>query len=366
MKSYRSDPVDNLSMQQTLLVRACLATTPAEREQYVRAWEEAVQILDLDFSASRLIPYFLHKNQQDGITCQHDKRLKVIYKHWWLRTHHISHQLTRVHAAFHAAGIDTVIIKGASIKHHYERPELRPMGDFDLLISKENLHEAMHVLRELDFIPNKLQLAYLEQVPDLLLDFTHAISWSHRSNDTYIDLHWRVGSRCSWQFTDKLWANLVPYAGLPDAKKPALAYELFMLLIHAMDSSNKDNLNWLIDVAVLQNQLDAAVWQAARQLAVDEKKADLFDYACRILLWFNVAAPDPGEVGVPKRLAATKPIGRGGLLRKTRDLPRMVSSLMYTIDRLYPHAGPLAKCYYFARRIMLFFVARRIRKEVGR
>src|SRR5690606_33909785 len=99
MKSYPSDPiydqteVDNLTRAQTLLVRACLATHATDRARYVRAWEAAVQMEELDFSSSRLVPYFLHKNQQDGITCRYDNRLKVIYKHWWLRTHHIHHEL---------------------------------------------------------------------------------------------------------------------------------------------------------------------------------------------------------------------------------------------------------------------------------
>lgn len=364
MKSYPSNPVDNLSTAQTHLVRACLATNPAARAYYVRKWEETVHILELDFSSSRLVPYFLHQNQHQGITSRYDKRLKVIYKHWWLRTHHINHQLGRVHAAFRAAGINTVVIKGASLKQHYERPELRPMGDFDLLVPKEQLHRAIHTLRELDFIPSPVQLACLHRAPDLLLDFTHAISLAHRSNDTYIDLHWRVGSRCTWAFTNQLWAHLVPYPGSPGAQKPTVAYELFMLLIHAADSSNKDNLNWLIDVAVLHPQLTTAVWKAARQLAMAESKTDLFDYACCILLQFGVAAPNPGPVPLPRRVPVNL-VKTGGIIQRIQQLPRKIRFLFTTVNRLYPHASTPAKGYQVLRRLRLFFVASRLRKRAA-
>lgn len=362
MKSYRSDPIDNLSMAQTLLVHACLATNRADREHYVRAWEDAVQITDLDFSSSRLVPYFLHKNQQDGIACRHDKRLKVIYKHWWLRTQHINHQLNRVHEAFTAAGMEVVVIKGAALKHHYERGELRPMGDFDLLIPREKLHDAMGMLRALDFIPKAFQVACFEETPDLLLDFTHAMSWAHSDHETYIDLHWRVGSRCSEPFTAKLWHNLVPYQGIAGGRKPALAFEVVMVLIHAMDSSNKDNLNWMIDMAVLSERLDNQTWKDARQLAVEEKKVDLFDYACSVLLQFGLAVPDPGYIRQPRRLSA-KPMERGGSIQKIRNLPRSVWTLVYTVDRLYPHAGFFGKGIQLMRRLKLTLSMERIRRR---
>lgn len=350
MKSYPSDSIDNLTVAQTMLVRACLAANKAERKHYVRVWEEAVQIMDLDFSSSRLVPYLLQKIQQEGISCKHERRLKVIYKHWWLRTAHIGNQLEKVHSAFITAGIEVVIIKGASIKQYYNRAELRPMGDFDLLIPKEKLQDAIIVLREMGFALNKLQEAYVERVPHLLMDFTHALSWSHQSNDTHIDLHWKIGSRCTELFTDELWTNLCSYGGLPDARKPAMQYEIFMILIHAVDSSNKDNLNWIIDIAELADRLDAALWEQARQLAIGEKKTDLFDYACSVLRAFNVNAPDPGRIKSPRRFAAR--------------FPRRIRTIAYHVNRLYPHAGFWGKSYHFMRRLKFAFIARQIRKAI--
>lgn len=363
MKSVPSDPIDNLSVVQTMLVRACLAENREARAGYVRAWEEQVQIADLDFSSSRLIPYLLHKNQQDNIKCLHDKRLKVIYKYWWLRTQHIAHQLSLVHAAFRANGIDVAVIKGASITQYYERAELRPMSDFDLLVPVQQLPQAIDTLRKLDFIPDSPEPACFKKKQGLLLDFGHAVFCANRNNDTFIDLHWKIGSNCTKRFTGALWNNLVPYPALQAARKPALAYEVFMILIHAADMANRDNLNWIVDMASLQKAMNGSVWQEARQLAVDEKKEDLFDYACSILLQFGISAPDPGAVKVPKRLFY-KTLSGSGFIQWVCNGPRTVKNLMYIVDRLYPYAPVWEKCHQLIRNVRFVFVSRRIGKRI--
>ncbi|MGJ7032970.1 nucleotidyltransferase family protein [Niabella hirudinis] len=363
MKSVLSDPVDNLSVAQTLLVRACLAGDKTAREGYVRAWEDAVQIMELDFSSLRLVPYLLHKNQQEGIRCRHDKRLKVIYKYWWLRTQHISNQLQQVHRALLAAGIEAVVIKGASLRQYYERAELRPMADFDLLIRERQLPEAFAALRQLNFTPDILAIRCLEEVPRLSSDFTHAISCTNQSNDTYMDLHWRIGSNCTRRFTDLLWGNLAPCPALPGGKKPFLAFEVFMILIHAGDMGNKDNLNWVIDIAVLNPQMNEWIWQEARQLAVEEKKEDLFDYACKVLLQLGVSAPDPGAVKIPRRLFY-KTTNKEGILQWILNGPRTMKNLMYIVCRLYPNINLLGRCYHFIRSAGFIFISKRIRRRM--
>jgi hypothetical protein len=121
--------MDTLSTAQLFMLKACLASSRDAREEAVRSWEEEVVMNDLDFSSSRLIPYFFYRNQQDGISTKYDKRIKIIYKHWWLRTQHIAHELKKVHAALAGAGVKAVVIKGASLKTHYAQAEHRPMAD---------------------------------------------------------------------------------------------------------------------------------------------------------------------------------------------------------------------------------------------
>lgn len=337
-----------------------MADTREEREPAVRAWEDQVVIDDLDFSSSRLVPWFYYGNQQQGISTRHDNRLKIIYKHWWLRTQHIAHQLKAVQQAFSEAGIDSVILKGASIKTYYERDELRPMADFDLLVRPADLHKALKIVRDLGYLPTQRLAAYLEKHPGLFLDFNHAITCIHQKNESQLDLHWRVGSRCSKQFSTELWQQLEPYAPIPGAQRPRPAYEVFMLIVHATDSENRDNLNWILDMAVINKKTDRSFWKEARELAVRERKEDLFDYGCAVLIQSGVDAPDPGIVKKPKVIISTDTKDRQqmGTLQIARTRMR---NIVHGVNRLFPHSSLLGKAYQVAKSVYYHYTIRSTR-----
>ncbi|WP_158988806.1 nucleotidyltransferase family protein [Mucilaginibacter sp. L196] len=360
MKLKSFDTIDNLTRAQQLMIRACLAIVKEEREHAVHDWEDEVLIDDLDFSSSRLIPYFFYGNQQHGIISRHDKRLKVIYKHWWLRTQHISHQLKKVEGALFEAGIDAVIIKGASIKMHYEREELRPMADFDLLVKPSDLQNALQIVKNLDYLPHEPSEFVLQKSTNLFLDFNHAISCAHKKNDTHIDLHWRVGSRCSMRFSDDLWLHLENYSGLTHARRPQLAYEVFMLIIHAVNYGNRDNLNWIIDIAVINIKADRSFWKEARALAVAEKKEDLFDYGCSVLIKFGVYAPDPGSVKKPRALISIDP-DYGQQMSYMKLTYTRIWNLITSVNRLLPHAKVSDKLYQSIRYTRFVLIRRNAR-----
>ncbi len=353
--------MDNISSIQLLMLEACLAKSKDIRENAVRRWEEEVVINDLDFSSSRLTPYFLYRNQLDGIVTKHDKRLKVIYKHWWLRTQHISHQLNEVHSALSEAGIEVIVIKGASIKMYYDREELRPMADFDLLVSQKDFHSALQIVTNLNYTANESYTYYWGKNRNLFLDFNHAMSLSHQENDTQMDLHWKIGSRCSSQFTNQLWLHLENYGLIPNAKKPQLAYELFLLIIHAVLARNKDNLTWIIDIAVINTTANHSVWIEARKLAVAEKKEHFFDYGCSILIELGLNVPNPGKVKKPYISIPTKnKEGRKQIGPFMANYFR-VRNLLFSVNCLFPHSNILFKLYYITRHFRYSLILMKMR-----
>lgn len=351
MKSSNFDMIDNLPVTNRLMVEACLLTGKEKRETIVREWEEKVVMDDMDFSCMRLAPLFLTKNQQDGITTKHDTRLKIIYKHWWLKTQHILDQLKKIYSAFANAGIEAVVIKGAAIMSYYERPELRPMADFDLLIKPADVNTALKILHQGGYIPDKIREAIFNKNPSLVADFKHSILCEHTLTGTKIDLHWRIGSLCSSRFTSDLWQNLAPYNAIPNGKKPQAAYELFLIIIHAIQSSGWDNLNWIIDVNLLH--VKPVIWEEARRLAVAEKKEDLFDYGCSVLLKNGVNAPQP--------VKAIKPSVRTYYSRETRTKMSFAKTsgvrlreFYFYLKYLFPYSGAAGKFYHGIRLIRLF------------
>ncbi len=350
LKTFKN--IDYISSTQQLMIKACLATSKAEREQAVSVWEEEVIIDDLDFSSSRLVPYFLNENQKEGITTKHDKRLKVIYKHWWLRMQHITHQLKTVHAALLKEGVKVVIIKGASIKEHYDRDELRPMADFDLLVPRQDLFRAMGIIESLDYLASEVTKTFMEKKTKLYMGFNHAICYNHQKSDAQVDLHWRIGSECSIEFTESLWSNLTSYFPIPDAKKASIAHEVFLIIIHAVTASCMDNLNWVIDIAVINKKYDQCFWNEARELAVAEKKEDIFDFGCSILVSFGGYAPVPVNLKEPRGIISTTMECRKNMsfikltYLRVRNAHQVVSSL-------FPHSNIFSKFYQITRYIYL-------------
>lgn len=361
LKSF--DSLIQLSTSQYLLLQACLATSKEARETAVRAWEQEIVFDELDFSSSRLLPYFYHHNQLDGINTIHDNRIKNIYKHWWLRGQHITHQLKAIINAFEDAGIAVVVIKGASIKLHYDTDVLRPMADFDLLVGRNDLLRALQIIEGLGFEPNAMAQDQLKTNASLFLDFKHAIPCIHKKNATEIDLHWQVGTRSSRLFVEKLWQHVDDYTLIPFAKKPPLAYEVFMLIIHAVDAGSGNNLNWIIDIAVINAKEDKSFWHDARNMAVAEKKADLFDYGCAILLQLGVYAPSPDTVKKPRTLLNTSD-AQWKQKTAVKLLFYKVYNLFIIIDRIYPHANVFMKGYQLIRCTYFYFIARRTSRFV--
>jgi hypothetical protein len=335
------------------MVKACLAKTREERESIVLIWEEQVVMDDLDYSCFRLLPLFYHGNSQYGINTRHDKRLKTVYKYWWLKNQHLSNQLKVIHQAFADAGIESVVIKGASLKTHYELGELRPMADFDLLVHHSDLDRAMKIVNAHQFKIIERSSFYFEKRRDVFEYFHHAISCNHIQNESQLDLHWRIGSRCSLLFTDDLWQHLEDYPLIPNARKPQLPYEIFMLVIHAIESKNRDNLNWIIDVTMVNKVATSTHWHEAKKIAVAEKKAHLFDYGCSLLISLGIDVPNPGEVEKPIGVIHNVAVMQAPAYKKALYI---IHNHRLFVSLRFPHVNRFVKFFYLGKSIYYKYI----------
>ena len=82
-------------------------------------------------------------------------------------------ELGRIYDAFRQAEIDYLPLKGCNMKHRYPRPELRMMGDADILIRVEQYHRIIPVMEGLGFV--------FKQETD------HELVW--QSPALYVELH---------------------------------------------------------------------------------------------------------------------------------------------------------------------------------
>lgn len=84
--------------------------------------------------------------------------------------------LERVFAAFEKNGIDYMPLKGTNMKQLYPKPELRIMGDADVLIQMEQYEKIIPIMESLGFTPK--------------MESDHELSW--QSADLYLELHKRL------------------------------------------------------------------------------------------------------------------------------------------------------------------------------
>ena len=85
-------------------------------------------------------------------------------------------ELARITAAFDEAGIDYMPLKGCNMKPRYPKPELRTMGDADILIRLEQYEKISAVMESLGFTHKE--------------ETDHELVW--QSPNLYVELHKRL------------------------------------------------------------------------------------------------------------------------------------------------------------------------------
>lgn len=104
------------------------------------------------------------------------EQMQQYQKQYFRILHHSQLQLRalkQVFAAFEEHGIDYLPLKGCILKEVYPQPELRMMGDADVLIRMEQYPQICRILEDLGFVPGK--------------ESHHELPWNRK--DLYLELH---------------------------------------------------------------------------------------------------------------------------------------------------------------------------------
>jgi hypothetical protein len=129
----------------------------------------------------------------------------------------------RVTGALAAAGIRSTTLKGPALSEVlYGDPGRRPSSDIDLLIAREQLNDAVEVVRELGYE------APIDHVTDDGLPLLHFALVHAHGQLLPVELHWRI----HWYEEDFAGERLLVPIGEPDsAWRPAPIDELVALLL---------------------------------------------------------------------------------------------------------------------------------------
>ena len=209
------------------------------------------------------------------------------------------HELARILSALEQREIPVILLKGAALAETlYLNLSLRPMGDLDLLVSKEQLDQAIIAVKALGYVPERPQIrAGLEQLVAYETNFDGG-----ECSPTHVELHWNlIGGRGS-RYRPRIewfWEQSEPIEllGLQALTLNATAHLLYLAahvtLKHGRDEAR---LLWFHDLHLLISHSGELDWQEL--LA----RADEFDWASGLRAALRgtqglFSTPVPEEVG---------------------------------------------------------------------
>jgi len=243
---------------QQLLLQAALLPAEAARPAW-QAWRAAVDPQRLDAGSHRLLPLLFRNLRACGLADPSDPSLpyyKTVYRQTWYKNNTLFYQMSGVLTALRAAGLDTLVLKGAPLAiQYYQDIGLRPMTDFDLLVRTADMARAVTALAE-----HGWHFEDHAPIPPGYLDIQQAGTFVH-ADGRHFDLHWHV----LWDHTTPeadfaFWEQAVP---LEVQHLPTLALgptdQLLHVCVHGVRYDPTPPLRWLADAMQIFKQAEAQI-----------------------------------------------------------------------------------------------------------
>jgi Uncharacterised nucleotidyltransferase len=226
------------------LLRAALLR---DRQSVVRSlgeWGARVAIDDVDFGSLRLLPLLYTNLRRHEIGHESMPRLRGLYRKSWLRNTVVFEHGLRALRSLRAAGVDSILLKGAALSVVYEDPAQRPMEDIDVLVRSGELLRAIDRLEEVGWRP-VLEIGD----PEAFFAFRHSVGF--RNGVGELDLH-KAPFRESFppELEDGLWSASEPTTiDGEEVRVLAPADQLLQVCAHAsLRNANIPPIRWAADV----------------------------------------------------------------------------------------------------------------------
>lgn len=173
------------SAAQKLLLRACLPPRAAALAAWQR-WCRQADFDRLDGGSYRLMPLVYHNLGEALAGDALEPRIKGIYLHNWTRNQMLFHAVAGVLAALNRADIRVILLKGAALAtRHYRDAALRPMGDFDFMVHRDEALEAFAVLQQLGW-------NWAETMPQTQALWCSYAAKFRNARGQEVDVHWHL------------------------------------------------------------------------------------------------------------------------------------------------------------------------------
>ncbi len=228
--------------EQLLVLHAALDQSEPALAAWSR-WRAATEFDDVDHGSTRLLPLVYRNLGADAFDPEVAGRLKGLYRRSWSQNQLNFKRAATVIDLLEAAGIPTLVIKGASLALlSYGDVGARPMDDADVLVPHERAIEAIGVLSDAGWVPD-------HDDPPAWTEVHHSLGFAGPGGGN-VDLHWFA----LWQPArdDELWQASVPLeiSGAP-TRAPCAADQLLLACVHGTPWSPLPPFRWIADAAMV-------------------------------------------------------------------------------------------------------------------
>jgi len=235
--------------RQALLVKAALSEGELAIEAWER-WKSTVGIESLDAGSQALLPIVYRNLVGHGVGGPEMRRARLAYETAWLVNERLFRDVSVLLEALRAAGIETMILKGAALALlHYRDLGLRSLGDVDVLVRPSDVRRAVDVLTGLGWEPARRPL------PDLTDAYLRRRRAINLSSDRIkkLDLHWHViDESCRPNGDDGFWSGAIR-AAVRGVETRAMnpTDQLLHVCAHEIRWSPVPLPRWIVDVAMI-------------------------------------------------------------------------------------------------------------------
>lgn len=206
-------------------------------------WRHAVDFDAVDHGSTRLLPLVYRNLGADAFDAEVAGRLKGLYRRSWSHNQLIFKRAAEAIEVLGAAGIETMVTKGASLAIlSYGDVGVRPMDDVDVLVPISRTEDAIAALSTAGWSPDHDDPLARTQVH-------HSLGFAGPDSGN-LDLHWFS----LWQPASDaaLWRASVPLElGGTETRAPAAADQLLLACVHGTPWSPLPPFRWIADAATV-------------------------------------------------------------------------------------------------------------------
>jgi Uncharacterised nucleotidyltransferase len=231
--------------QQALILRAALSPP----EPAMTAWLSLRGRLDLDsidLASQRLLPLLERNLTRLGIEDPVLVRCKGIHRYHWSRNQVLFHRGGALLAALAAAGVETLLLKGAAlVTRYYGDPGLRPMNDFDVAVPAAAAVEAVAVLERSGW-------SSVYRITPSFRRVKHAALFEDQGR-RHCDLHWRILEESPQAAADEdLWSasDAIEFQG-QRTRILSPADQLLHVCVHGARWAPEAGIRWIADAMLI-------------------------------------------------------------------------------------------------------------------